>query len=425
MAHTTISKKKQARRSSAPEVKVVKAAKAAKVAKVEGRPVWAEVSASALTHNLRAIRDYVNPATEQRKTPRLVLSIVKGNGYGHGGPQVAKILEKAGSDWFGVTSASEGIEVRKAGIRKPILVLTSFWPGEEENLLKHDLTPVVHRCDQLAPLNHAASKRRNRKPFSFHLKMDTGMNRLGIAPSDIDCFAGQLAKCRQLQLGGVLTHFASSEAFAPSAQGEQTREQEEHFFIALERLRALGVDPGIVHLANSAAIAARPETWADMVRPGVILYGYHPGYDPAEQRLEAEQKLPLKPVMSLRTRIISLRRVPAGAGVGYGAKFVTERPSLIGVLAAGYGDGVHRSLGNRGCVLVRGKLAPIVGIVSMDVTMIDATDIPGVEIGEVVTIYGVDGEHVYPANQVARGISTVTSDLLCAVSARVPRLYVS
>jgi alanine racemase len=423
MADTqTISKKTQPRRSSAP---VVKGAKAAKAAKVEGRPVWAEVSASALTHNLRAIRDYVNPADEQRKTPRLVLSIVKGNGYGHGGPQVAQILEKAGSDWFGVTSASEGIEVRKAGIRQPILVLTSFWPGEEENLLKHSLTPVIHRCDQLAPLDHAASKSRSRSPFSFHLKMDTGMNRLGIAPSDVDCFAGQLAKCRHLQLGGVLTHFASSEAFAPSAQGQQTREQEEHFFVALERLRALGVDPGIVHLANSAAIAVRPETWADMVRPGVILYGYHPGYDPPEQRSEAEKKLPLKPVMSLRTRIISLRRVPAGASVGYGGKFVTERPSVIGVLAAGYGDGVHRSLGNRGSVLVRGELAPIVGIVSMDVTMIDVTDVPGVELGDLVTIYGVDGEHVHPASQVARGIGTVTSDLLCAVSARVPRIYVS
>ena len=423
MADTqTISKKTQPRRSSAA---VVKAAKAAKVATVEGRPVWAEVSASALTHNLRAIRDFVNPADEQRKTPRLVLSIVKGNGYGHGGPQVAQILEKAGSDWFGVTSASEGIEVRKAGIRQPILVLTSFWPGEEENLLKHNLTPVIHRCDQLAPLDQAASKSRSRTPFSFHLKMDTGMNRLGIAPSDVDCFAGQLAKCRHLQLGGVLTHFASSEAFAPSAQGQQTREQEEHFFVALERLRALGVDPGIVHLANSAAIAVRPETWADMVRPGVILYGYHPGYDPPERRSEAEKKLPLKPVMSLRTRIISLRRVPAGASVGYGGKFVTERPSVIGVLAAGYGDGVHRSLGNRGCVLVRGELAPIVGIVSMDVTMIDVTDVPGVELGDVVTIYGVDGEHVHPASQVARGIGTVTSDLLCAVSARVPRIYVS
>jgi alanine racemase len=179
-------------------------------------------------------------------------------------------------------------------------------------------------------------------------------------------------------------------------------------------------------MANSAAIAARPESWGDMVRPGVILYGYHPGYDPPGQRAEAERRLPLKPVMSLRTRIISLRRVPAGAGVGYGAKFTAQRPSVIAVLAAGYGDGIHRSLSNsRGCVLVRGKLVPIVGIISMDVTMIDVTDVPGVEIGDIVTFYGTDGGHVHPANAVARSIGTVTSDLLCAVTQRVPRVYVA
>jgi alanine racemase len=222
-----------------------------------------------------------------------------------------------------------------------------------------------------------------------------------------------------------MTHFASSEAFAGSSQGQQTREQEEHFYLALDRLRGLGIDPGIVHLANSAAIASRPETWADMVRPGVILYGYHPGYDPIEQRAEAERLLPLKPVMSLRTRIMSLRKVPAGTGVGYGGKFVTQRPSVIGVLAAGYADGVHRSLGNKGSVLIQGQRAPIVGIVSMDVTMIDVTDIQSVECGDVCTIYGVDGDQVQPANLVAHSIGTVTSDLLCAVSARVPRMYVS
>src|SRR2546423_294465 len=323
-------------------------------------PVWAEVSAWALTHNLRAIRDFVNPADEKRRAPRKVLSIVKGNGYGHGAPQVAKIREKAGSDWFGVPCTAEGIDVRKAGVRKPILVLTSFWPGEEPALLKHDLTPVVHRCEQLAALERAASRRPARKPFSFHLKMDTGMNRLGILPSDVDCFARQLAKCKHLRLGGVMP------------------------------------------------------------------YGYHPGYDPAERRNEAEQRLPLKPVMSLRTRIISLRRIPQGVGVGYGAKFIAERASTIAVLAAGYGDGIHRSLSNgRGSVLVRGKLAPIVGIISMDVTMIDVTEIAGAEIGDVVIIYGTDGEHVHPANAVARGIGTVTSDLLCAVAQRVPRIYVA
>jgi alanine racemase len=393
---------------------------------IEGRPVWAEVSSSALVHNLHAIRDFVNPADEKRKAPRKVLSIVKGNGYGHGGPQVAKILEKAGSDWFGVTCTNEGIDVRKAGIGKPILVLTSFWAGEEVNLLKHDLTPVVHRCEQLEALDRAAAKRGARKLVSFHLKIDTGMNRLGIATSDVECVARQLAKCKHLRLGGVMTHFASSEAFSPAPQGQQTCDQEKRFFEAIEHLRKLGIDTGIVHMANSGAIAARPESWGDMVRPGVILYGYHPGYDPAERREESERRLPLKPAMSLRTRIISLRRVAAGMGVGYGAKFVPQRPSVIAVLAAGYGDGIHRSLSNgRGCVLTRGKVVPIVGIVSMDVTMIDVTDVGDAGIGDVVTIYGTDGEQLHPANLMARAIGTVTSDLLCAVTARVPRVYVA
>jgi alanine racemase len=386
------------------------------------RPVWADVSLSALTYNLQAIRKFVNPPEEKRKTPRKVLSIVKGNGYGHGGPEVAKALEKAGSDWFGVTCTDEGIAVRKAGVRKPVLILTSFVPGEESRLVKHDLTAVIHRCEQLVLLDRAAA-RGGKKRAPFHLKVDTGMNRLGIATTDVECFARQLGKCKHLQLTGIFSHFASSEVFTNTAVGQQTREQEERFYSALERLRTLGIDPGIVHLANSAAIVTRPETWADMVRPGAILYGYHPGYDPMEKREEAEKRLQVRPVMSLRSRIISLRSVPTGSGVGYNATFVPKRPSRIGVLAAGYGDGIHRSLGNRGSVLLRGKLAPIVGIISMDVTMIDVTDVEGVEIGDVATIYGTDGVQELRANQVARSVGTVTSDLLCAVSQRVPRVY--
>jgi len=395
------------------------------------RPVWAEVSLGALAENFRSIRKFVNPPEEKRKTPRKILCIVKGNGYGHGGPQVAKALEKAGSDWFGVTCTEEGIAVREAGVRKPVLVLTSFWPGEESRLIEYDLTAVIHRCEQLKQLDRAAARflakksgKKSRQRVSFHLKMDTGMNRLGIAPGDVDCFARQLAKCKHLELDGVFTHFASSEVLTNTPVGEQTRHQELRFYEALDRLRALGIDPGIVHLANSAAIVTRPETWADMVRPGAILYGYHPGYDPVEQRPEIEARLPLKPVMSLRTRIINIRNIPEGAGVGYNETFIAKRPARIAVLAAGYGDGIHRSLGNRGSVLVRGTLAPIVGIISMDVTMIDVTDVPGAELGDVVTIYGSDGEHVRPANVIARSIGTVTSDLLCAVSQRVRRLYV-
>ena len=388
------------------------------------RPVWAEVSLSALTHNLHAIRDFVNPPSEKRDTPRKILSIVKGNGYGHGGPQVAKALERAGSDWFGVTGAAEGEALRKAGVRKPILALTSFWPGEEDQLLKNEIAPAVIRCEQLAALESAATRRKfAKRSVGIHLKIDTGMNRLGIAPKDIDCFARQYEKCQRLKLEGVFTHFASSEVFAGPV-ASQTCDQEESFHCAVERLRTLGIDPGLVHLANSAAIASRPETWADMVRPGAILYGYHPGYDPIERRAEAENQLPLQPVMSLRTRIISIRNVQAGEGVGYNAKFVPERPSRIAVLAAGYGDGIHRSLGNKGNVLVNGLLAPIVGIISMDVTMADVTDVPSVALGDIATIYGPDGNgNLLAANLVARSIGTVTSDLLCAVSARVPRVY--
>ena len=390
---------------------------------VIGRPVWADVSLSALAHNLHAIRDFVNPKSGKRAAPRKVLCIVKGNGYGHGGPQVSKALERAGADWFGVTGAAEGEQLRKAGVRKPILALTSFWPGEEAQLLSNRISPAIIRCEQLAALDSAAVRRKlGKHSVGFHLKIDTGMNRLGIAPSDIECFARQYEKSSRLKLEGVFTHFASSEVFdGPVASQNQC--QEENFHKAVERLRALGIDPGLIHLANSAAIASRPETWADMVRPGAILYGYHPGYDPIERRAEAEKRLPLRPVMSLRARIINVRNVRAGEGVGYDSKFQPSRPSKIAVIAAGYGDGIHRSLGDQGSVLVRGRLAPIVGIVSMDVTMIDVTDVDGVALGDVATIYGTDGEHVLPANLVARSIGTVTSDLLCAVSARVPRVY--
>ncbi len=209
--------------------------------------------------------------------------------------------------------------------------------------MEHDLTAVIHRCEQLEILNRAAGRRGRKKPVPFHIKIDTGMNRLGVASSDMDCFARQLGKSKHLQLTGIFSHFASSEVFTDTAVGQQTREQEERFYAALERLRALGIDPGIVHLANSAAIVTRPETWADMVRPGAILYGYHPGYDPVEKREEAEARLLLKPAMSLRSRIISLRNVPAGAGVGYNATFVAKRPTRIGVLAAGYGDSRQRA----------------------------------------------------------------------------------
>ena len=387
-----------------------------------GRPVWAEVSLSALRQNFEAIRNYVNPPSEKRENPRKVLAIVKGNGYGHGGPETAKALEKFGSDWFGVASAGEGMELREAGVRKPILVLGGFWPGEEKNLVAHNLTPAIHRCEQLA-LYDAAAAEAGKRHVPIHLKIDTGMNRLGIATGEVDCFAKLLSKCKRLELTGTFTHLAASEVFTDTPTGRETAEQLERFFGAIDRLRTLGVSPGIVHIANSAAIAARPESWADMVRPGAVLYGYHPGFDPISLRAEYEAKLALRPVMSLRARLLNIRSVETGSGVGYNASWVAKRASRVAVLAAGYADGIHRSLGNHGCVYIRGYRAPIIGIVSMDVSMVDVTDIPDAAIGDIATLYGTDGENVYPANVVARSIGTVTSDLISGVSRRVPRFY--
>ena len=389
-----------------------------------GRPVWAEISFQALAENFRAIRDYVNPASEKRKTPRKILSIVKGNGYGHGGPQVAKALEKVGSDWFGVASTGEGMELRNFGVQKPILVLGGFWPGEERNLLDYNLTPAIHRCEQLATFEAAAAKQR-KKNVEIHLKMDTGMNRLGIAPREIDCFARQLAKCPHLAITGTFTHFASSEVLTDTPIGHMTALQMERLHTAVDRLRTFKIDAGLIHCANSAAIAARPDTWADMVRPGAILYGYHPGFDPMDCRIEFESKLRLRPVMSLRARVVNVRSIPQGEGVGYNASWVAERPSRVAVISAGYADGVHRSLGNRGQFAIRGHLAPMIGIVSMDVTMLDVTDVSDIAIGDTATLYGEEGDRTYPANVVARSIGTVTSDLIAGVGPRVPRIYLS
>ncbi len=388
----------------------------AKEPKFDGRPVWAEISTAALEHNLRAIRARVGD--------RRVLCIVKANAYGHGATGVAKALERAGADCFGVTCVAEGVELRDTGIRKPILVLTGCWPGEEKNLLAHRLTPAITRLEQLRDLDRAAKKLKAKRPAEFHLKVDTGMNRLGITPADVKRFIADLADCKHVRMAGIFTHFASAEDF----EQEQTERQQMQFAEVLKELRASRVDHGIAHMANSAGIAARPNTWADMVRPGAILYGYHQFYHPPEREAEMRAKMELQPALSLRTRVILLRDVPAGEGVGYNARFIPGRASRVAVIAAGYADGLVRQRCNRdgknpvSKVIVRGRCAPLVGTISMDLAMVDMTDVPGVAVGDVVTIYGADGCAIH-ANDVARELGTVTSDLLCAIGKRVPRFY--
>src|SRR5580704_7109136 len=317
----------------------------------EGRPVWAEISLRAILHNLRVIRRHVG-------AKRKILAVVKSNAYGLGAVPISKALQKAGTEWFGVTCANEGMELREAGIRKPILVLTGFWPGEEKRLVQNQLTPTVTRVDDVRYLERAAKSSRKSSAKSarvrFHLKVNTGMNRLGISPDEIDAFAAALAGSPHVQLEGTYTHFASAEDFT----AEQTTQQEQLFRDCLDRLRTLGISPGIVHMANSGAICARPSTWVDMVRPGAILYGYHQSFDPPQKREEVAGTMPLAPCLSLRARIISLRDVPPGQAVGYAARFVTARPSKIAVINAGYADGIVRARTNRGCALVRGLRVP-------------------------------------------------------------------
>ena len=378
----------------------------------EGRPVWAEISLEAILENLRVIRKHVG-------TQRKILAVVKSNAYGLGAVPISKALQKAGTEWFGVTCANEGIELREAGIRKRILILTGFWPGEEQRLIKNNLTAAVFRVGDLRHLERSAQAVGGKGRVPFHLKINTGMNRLGISPDEIETFARTLADCQHIQLEGTFTHFASAEDFT----AQQTDDQERRFLMCLERMRALGVSPGIVHMANSGAICARPSTWADMVRPGAILYGFHQSFDPPHKKQEIAGQIPLRPGLSLRARMISLREIPEGESVGYGARFVAKRPARIAVINAGYADGIMRARTNRGCALVRGRRVPLVGTISMDLTTLDVTDVPEAALGDVVTIYGKDGDAAIEVSDVAREIGTVTSDLLCALGRRVPKFY--
>ena len=379
---------------------------------VGGRPVWAEISLKAIIKNLRVIRRHVGPRPK-------ILAVVKSNAYGLGAVPISKALQKAGVEWFGVTCANEGVELREAGIRKRILILTGFWPGEEKRLIANRLTPTVTRLEDVRHLERAAKSAGAKSRIPFHLKINSGMNRLGISPDEIDAFARALADCRHIRLEGTFTHFASAEDFS----ARQTDDQEQLFSRCLDRMRALGVPPGIVHLANSGAICARPSTYADMIRPGAILYGYYQSFDPPQKGQEVRERLPIEPCLSLRARIITQRDLPEGQGVGYSARFVTERPSRIAVINAGYADGISRQRTNRGCALVRGRRVPLVGAISMDLTTLDVTDLPDVKLGDVVTIYGKDGNDAMVVSDIAREIGTVTSDLLCALGRRVPRYY--
>ncbi len=379
---------------------------------MESRPTWAEVSLAALRRNYCAVRECVAPAT--------VCAVLKADAYGHGAVECAAALESEGATWFGVTSTGEGVELRQAGVKARILLMTGFWHGEEDDVLRDHLTPAVWEPIHLELLDCAARKLNPRKPVPVHLKVDTGMTRLGIPWEGSEGIVELLKSFPRLTLEGVATHLASSEVMDAADVELQSR----RFDQVLTALASRGCSPTYIHMANSAALALRPATWKTMVRPGLCLYGYFLKFRSADGKAAATPPpFSPEPVLAWKTRILTLRDVLAGQAIGYGGTYVTPGASRIAVLPVGYADGLNRQLSNRGRVVVRGQYARIVGNISMDITLIDVTPIPGAAVGDEVVLLGRNGGLSVSPHEHAAMAATVPYEILCAISKRVPRRY--
>ncbi|MBI3694096.1 MAG: alanine racemase, partial [Acidobacteria bacterium] len=354
-----------------------------------------------------AIRRTVGPGVE-------ILAVVKADAYGHGAGEVARTLEAAVTGWFGVTSAAEGIALRRDGIQGRILVLAEVDRHELNALAEFNLTGMVHSVEQLRDLE-AWARLRQLCP-RFHLEFDSGMGRLGLDEARAGEVADLLAGAPHLRLEGLATHFASAEDLASG----QTEEQIRRFTALVKGLADRGFRPPFVHMANSAALAYWPQTRGTMVRPGLALYGYlMPPRGGARQA-----PFQPRPVLSWKARVLTVRQYPAGVPLGYDASYRTDRPMRVGVVAAGYADGLDRRLSNGGMLLAGAKRVRIVGLVSMDVCLVDLSTAPAVVPGDYVTLLGEDGPESLDAAEVAAACRTIPYEILCRVGRRVPRYFV-
>jgi alanine racemase len=384
---------------------------------LDGR-TWAEVSLGALGQNFHAVQKHVGAGVT-------ICAVVKADGYGHGAVECAQALESEGAHWLGVTDAAEGLALRGAGVTARILLMTGIWKGEEDGIVAHNLTPTIWEPWHIELLERAARKRHSDLPahhLPVHLKIDTGMNRLGAPKEALPRLCAMLSACTHLTLEGVSTHFASAEVLDSEDAVRQTKCFEE----GLAVLRNYGFRPPLVHMGNSAAMSARPETWKTMVRPGIALYGYSLAFTRGGEPT-AVAELPLRPVLSWKTRVLTVKEVAAGQAVGYMGTFVTKVRSRIAVLPVGYADGYPRLLSNRARVIVGGEYAPVVGRVSMDLTIVDVSHISGVAVGDEVVLigqgHGEGGSKSVDAVELARWCQSVPYEILCGLSQRVPRVY--
>jgi alanine racemase len=379
------------------------------------RPTWAEISRTALQHNYATVRDYVAPNAT-------VCAVVKADAYGHGAVECALAFQQERAKWFGVSTPEEGVKLREAGIRGRILLMSGFWRGAEDLVIEHNLTPAVWEWEHVELLENAA-ERLDKAPQSVavHWKVETGMGRLGTSMDDLNQMISVLQSAQFVMLEGVFTHMASAEVVdAPDVDAQIVR-----FDDACMTITESGLAPVYFHMANSAGIVTRERTWKNMVRPGLSLYGYYLPFTSVLGGLaDHAPELPVIPALTWKTRIIAMRDVDARTPVGYNGAFITQAPSRLAVLPVGYADGFSRHMSNRGRVLVRGDYANVVGNVTMDLVTIDVTGMPGVSIGDEVVLIGEQGEKKITAWEHASHAATIPYEILCAISARVPRKYV-
>jgi len=365
------------------------------------RPSFCEIDLAALRHNYQALKACANGQE--------VLAVVKANAYGHGAVTVARVLEAEGASIFGVATIEEGLELRKAGISRTILCFGGAFKASAKDLLEYQITPVIFEEETLRRLAQELSGSSAILPF--HLKLDTGMGRLGIFPKELSRYLKLIQDSPALKLEGVMTHLACAD----EEDSHPTQVQYTRFEEVREKLSEMQIP--FFHIANSAALIEKRVDHTSLVRPGIALYGAYPN-----PRFESQIRL--EPVLSWKTEIISLKEFPSGAALSYGATYYTSRPSKIAIMALGYADGYSRSFSNCGEVLVRGRRVPVVGRVCMDLTLIDVTDIPEVALGDEVVVIGKQGEEVLFAEELASKIKTISYEIFCGISSRVPRLAV-
>ena len=369
------------------------------------RPTHVEINLAALRHNYQLIRQHLADSCE-------ILAVVKADAYGHGAVEVARVLQRLGADMLGVAIAEEGLELRAAGITLPILMLGGPWPGQEDVLVSNDLQVCVFEVEHIRRLEAAASDLD--RICHCHLKVDTGMGRLGVLPEDLPEILQLFRQCHHLVLDGVMSHFAVADVL----QHPYTRQQLDLLLRCVKQVHDAGFAPRYIHAANSAATfdadSDHGMNGCNLVRPGIALYGGQPC---------SEQTLPLQPLMSFCSEIAHLKHLPVGSGISYGLHFVTKRPTIIAAIPVGYADGYNRLLSNCGTVLVRGQRVSVAGNVCMDWTLLDVTDVAGVAAGDKVTLLGCDGDECVLAEQWAEQIGTISYEVFCQISKRVPRYY--